>query len=243
MEQIIDRGQNDAMEEIHNALKALTVLNEKKAQLNSQIELQQKTEGDLENETLNMRVKLDDVETKAQLKGLSLDQQDHEDELYTRHPDQVEALKKKIEKHSIQAIRRKFFTKISKQQQRLQEALDTYNTSVDFHKKEMQQFGEESELSKEKITINNHPLMKEITHTLNELKGSLPKINSKLSWEKPRFFKSRRFQSFKRNITNRSRTDNAYENGSRSEDTRKGYFHSADRVKNEYDGKFDEILK
>lgn len=71
--------------------------------------------------------------------------------------------------------------------------------------------------------------MEQMSQTLSELQSSLPKISSTLPWDKPKFFRSRKFKQLKMKMGRRSRIDKPYANGSKSENTRNS-------IQNEYDG-------
>ena len=159
-------------------------------------------------------------------------------------------MKKKIEKHSINAIHRKFYTKILKQKDRLSQDLATYNDSVAIHTRnntidlaDRDPNKKDLDLSMEtRLKIRNHPLMKEINSTLIELKKSLPTITSKLTWDKPLFYKKSKYDHLRKKMRNRSRTNNQCEKKSQSEDVRKRKNSMHKQSNNEYEGKFWKIL-
>lgn len=143
MDQVIERGTNDAMQEIHDKLKQLTVLNEKKRNLDDKIAFQNKTEDDMDNEMKTMSQKVRELELKARQKGISLSQTDDDKSQPLRNPEEVTNMKKKIEMHSLNAIHRKFYAKILRQKEALEQKLHSHNETVALHKKAIKETGGE----------------------------------------------------------------------------------------------------
>ena len=121
---------------------------------------------------------MQELEEQAKTEGI-LDkdpQQEIRDMIYS--PERMSKMKQKIEKHSIRAIHKKFYTKILKQKEKLFEDLATYNDSVAIHTRnstidlsEVNSKKKGLNLSVEsRLKIKKHPLMKEINSTLLELK-------------------------------------------------------------------------
>ena len=237
---VIGRGCNDAMEEIQSRLKMLTTLSEKKKKLDEKIEFQNKTESEIDSQINNMEMKSDDLERKAASYALSIRDLNNNDEydslLYD--PKRKDLMKKKAENHSINALQRIFFTKIYKQREKVEEMLLNHNSSIDEYNRSLIESGKESESSQKiiRININEHPLMIELNQTLNKLKVSLPKITSKLPWDKPKLYQNKRLHHLNRiQEQSKSRTEAPMHKISKSEDIKAVTSH-------EYDGKYFRIL-
>jgi len=139
---IIIRGSNDAMEQIQEGLKNLTVLNDKKHKLETIIEKQQNGEAIIEMNTKRFEQELHKLEEEAKAKGLSLKSYATESVLRPRNSHEVENLRKSVERHSLNAIHRKFFTKIFHQKEKLTKYIKDHNYSIEIHNSELQKLDE-----------------------------------------------------------------------------------------------------
>lgn len=130
------------MDEIHDALKKITVLNEKNAKLDRAIDTQSKAEMIIDQKTEEFQKKLDMLEAEVRQKGLSLSQAGSEIEFTPYESDQLQNHKKLIEKHSLKAIHKKFYTVIFKQKEKVIEMLSDHNSSIDAHIEQMSKLRE-----------------------------------------------------------------------------------------------------
>jgi len=79
--------------------------------------------------------------------------------------------------------------------------------------------------------------MQLITDSVSNLEKSLPAISQKLPWDKPLFLKSQKMKTRVQNANVKSRVENPYARGSRSENNRELQKVSKDKAKDEYHGK------
>lgn len=98
MNQLINKGQNDAMSEIQEKMKEIGFLTERVRMLDQKIAFQEKTEAEIESRISNMTNKCKDKEKEANAKGLSLKNQNDEDDLRLA---KTNFMKKKVEKRAI----------------------------------------------------------------------------------------------------------------------------------------------
>ncbi|CAI2360898.1 unnamed protein product [Moneuplotes crassus] len=236
LDQVLHQGKNDAMNKISQLLKDLMALEERKSKYDKKIEFQIKTEIDIDEEIQNSKARANEIEQKARQEGL-LDQKDDQySPLYS--PERVKAMKQKIEKHSLSAIHRKFFTKIIKQKKKLQGILSNYNDNVIMHRTMLSKdttlsidinTSEEylTNKSQEVLQVDKHPLIEKINKSLSSLKKSLPQITNKLKWDKPIWHNKQKLRGFKR--TNKSKRMFHSEDSRHHQNTRNG------AVNNEYD--------
>ena len=204
-------------------LRWLLYLQKRRNKLEEKIEFQNKNEREIDSQINNLEMKSDDLERKAASYALSIDDLNKDNEYDTSlyNKNRRDMMKKKAENHSINAIQRKFYTQFFKQKEKIEEMLLNYNSSIESDKNSIIEEGRESELNDKitEINIKQHPLIVEINQILNNLKESLPKISSKLPWDKPRFYqntKSNNFNNFQEQ--NRSRIEYPTHKTSKSED-------------------------
>ena len=201
MEQVIKRGKTDAMNEITEITKDLIALEERKVRYDKQLQFQLKTEAEVDEETERALERLREIEEVAKAEGL-LDKEPEDEYSMLYSPERVRDMKKKIEKHSINAIHRKFFTIITRQKEKLSTVLRNYNDSLSIHyeqinphgsnlnntlefkKEEIKNENSKNSQSPNKIKIKQHFLIQEINKSLAQLKKSLPAISSKLPWKR-----------------------------------------------------------
>mmetsp|Transcript_29533 Transcript_29533/g.26115 ORF Transcript_29533/g.26115 Transcript_29533/m.26115 type:complete len:401 (-) Transcript_29533:59-1261(-) len=225
LNQVIKRGKNDAINEVSGFLKDLVVFEERNQKYDNQIEFQNKTEIEIDEETVNAKIRVEEIEQQCKDEGILDKDPQQEMNSFIYSPEKINIMKKKIEKHSLDAIHRKFYTKILKQKERLNQDLSSHHDSLTFHNTTLNSEDiPRKNLSvsfESKLKLKKHPLMKEINKTLTDLKKSLPTITSKLTWEKPLFYRRSKYNLLDKNIKNRSRLKNQATNGARSEETRK----------------------
>lgn len=133
LEEVIKRGKNDAMNEVSKLITQLTVLQERNFKLDKEIEFQNKNEIEIDDNTEKTIAKLGHAESDA--RKLEIDIKNPENESLTSYnPEAIIIRKKKVEKHSINAISRKFHAKILIQKERLDRVISKYNTNLKTHK-------------------------------------------------------------------------------------------------------------
>lgn len=237
MEQVMSKGMNDAMSDIQDKLKKLTVLHSIKYRKGKQLEFEEQNQARLEEGASMMSLRVKQLEDEVKSKGLSLSYQVTEDENDQGSKEYVLVNKKSIEQHSLNAIHRKFYTKIYEQRERLAQLIRNYNNAVETH--QQQTFDDDKKVSFKEgvINVNDHPLMQQIDQSLSDLQKSLPKISSKLPWDKPRFIEGSQNQPYIGRLNSRSRLS-SYANGSKSEDTRGSNKRLKSINKGEYDGNY-----
>ncbi|CAI2362053.1 unnamed protein product [Moneuplotes crassus] len=236
LHQVINQGKPDAMNKISQLLKDLITLEERKTNYDKQIDFQLRTEIDLDQEIENSKTRAKEMQEKAKQEGLF----DHKDDINSLlySPERVKTMKQKIEKHSLNAIHRKFYTKIFKQKEKLQRILDSYNDSViahnnvlsnDAHSSATLNTSKESSINKSQdlIQMGKHPLLQQINSSLTSLKKSLPRITNKLKWDKPIWFNKNKLNSLKNTGKNKRSLH--------SEDSRHQQNTRNSTINNEYD--------
>lgn len=193
MEQVMARGNNDAMDQISKLMKDMVTLDDRNEKLDTQYEFQLKTEIDLDEELERAKDRLEKIQAECQSAGVH----DKPDDFGLYTPERVKTMKNNVEKHSIKAIHRKFYSKISNQKKKLQRILGSYNESVNLYSEEKLK-AQDMLKGNNSMTMNNsqdtlvlqkHPLMREINKSLGDLKKSVPRITNKLKWAKPIWFK------------------------------------------------------
>lgn len=158
------------MKEIQDKLKQIVVLEDRERQINTKINHQTETEQFIDDQLQELEQELNKKEAELKSKGLnkvskSVVEDSHMSQFFGR--DSLKIRVSKVEKHSLNALHRKFYTKILKQKEQLDNVLIRYNDSVDsIIAKEAfssQTKGRSSEPDTNyKINVANHPLMKNI---------------------------------------------------------------------------------
>jgi hypothetical protein len=191
MDQVIQNGETDAMREIQECRKEITVLNNKSKIMDKQMEVQKENEDCIQKNTIEMEKKIKDLENKAKSQGINIEQLD-EDKLFlqVRDPKLIELRKKIIERNAINSIEKKFYTKFNTQKEKLEQILLGYNEFLDTLNSRPDKQSIESNI-RDLIDINSNLLYNEITKQLDELKRSLPTISTRLPWQTGLFFKPR----------------------------------------------------
>ena len=135
MNEILTRGKNDAMSEIHTKLKELTVLEERNRQLDIQLESQAKAEKDVVDQTQVFEESHSILRQKAKTKGVSQTSKSMSDDnaMKMMKYKRVSELKKKIEMNSYKTT----LQKLASQKHRVLEILTSYNEIVDSYNSEV----------------------------------------------------------------------------------------------------------
>jgi len=188
MEQVIEHGAPDAMLDIQERRKEMTVLKNRSMICDKQINIQTENEHCIDKTTRDMEIKILQLEQEANRKGLDVTQLD-DDPLFMKinDPDFIEFRKKKVEKHAIDALQKKFHIKFKEQKDKLEDIILHHNdfmTSLDTREGYKNQ-------AQTKIDITSYPLNQELDQILEKLKGYLPVISSRLPWNTSVSFKSR----------------------------------------------------
>jgi hypothetical protein len=111
LEKVIKRGNNDAMNNISDLLRQLIVLQERNCKLDKEIEFQNKNEVDIDDETEKAIARLGLAESTARKIGID-SKRSTNNSITPIYPDRLINIQKKIQKHSIKTINRKFQMKI-----------------------------------------------------------------------------------------------------------------------------------
>lgn len=183
MEQVIIHGETDAMHQIQECLKDMIVVNKRSKECDEKIKLQNDTDQFLDKTTQELEKKIKQLELEAKSKGLSLDQLEEDAlGLQLSDPNFIEVKKKKVEKHAINAIHKKFYTKFKDQKLALENVLIHHNEFI----KTLQEEGNYDDTiasEAQLLNIDDFPLTQEIVKTLSELHGCIPAITSRLPWQ------------------------------------------------------------
>lgn len=183
MEQVIEHGETDAMHQIQECLKDMIVINKRSKECDEKLKFQDDTDKFLDNTTKELEKKILKLELEVKSKGLSLDQLEEDIlSLQLSDPTFIEVKKKKVEKHAINAIHKKFYTKFKDQKAAIEDILIHHNEFI----KTLQDEGDNDETitsEAQLLNIDEFPLIQEITKILSELHGCIPAITSRLPWQ------------------------------------------------------------
>lgn len=150
---------------------------------------QSESEMKLDQKAQELEFKVNQLEKEVKAKGLDINYQEEDTiAMQVNDPGFINLKKKEVESHSINAIHKKYYTKIKEQRDQLQLKLTMYNDNI---KAQRAESNNKDKIDVDLIDIDNHPLMKHLNETLAELQEALPKITSRLPWRSSKLFKPR----------------------------------------------------